>query len=521
MYVVAPALPAPYKWLNAPLNAISAEKWPGYFPRWHMGTNMGSYYATIPAELRDAFLRRASLRNSSQWTVAFLATATVVTSAMAIYYYALSNGYEINMNYLLSALHAQDFSLSSPFMSGFMDDADEHVLSSDDHDDEDDDDEHVDPELMDGFDGAVKRGKMNVLLVSSDPSSELCRTPIKLDLSKGETTWVGSSESSPTRRPSILKRDSQVFPSRLLCDPRSLEELPRHRRRMARHAVNSPWECLSPTPLALQTMAQEDGEKVGMDEVAMLRAGSECTSPSETMKRSIMITEPNWAPFADTHDRARQRAVVAVLAKSLGSISPGTATPSSHAEEMAKEILMRTLPTEPTEELGNGSEFWFERFTRSTAAAGKRWDFRRRASEPAEHFNSDVFDALLRSAKDECYGTSGTASPDYAVPTQSSRVNETISMSPRAHRTTSLSRSSSMPSDDGPKLLRAKRKLGLHLEEEKNFEDSERMRQSALLEPRHIRFDGFLSPRGKKTFEELKLHSRNGPHAGAFKHHKV
>ena len=31
MYVVAPALPAPYKWLQVPLSALHTDRWPGYF----------------------------------------------------------------------------------------------------------------------------------------------------------------------------------------------------------------------------------------------------------------------------------------------------------------------------------------------------------------------------------------------------------------------------------------------------------------------------------------------------------
>lgn len=354
---------------------------------------MDSYYVMLPSELREILWRNPALKNSSQWSMAILATATVVTSAMAIYYYAQYNGYDTNISQLISSLNKQEFGWS-PFSSPMFheqDDTDEELY--------DDDDEHLDADLMDGFETSMRSGSLSVRLVCTDPTSELSYAPIHMDLCQGNTSRVISQDSSQSKSQSILKRESQSFPSQLLCDPRALYELPRHRRRMARRLIHDPWECLSPPPVALKdyfaTMEPGtggvDADKLGIAS----RQGSPDATVGKAMDRRVAFREPDWVPYIDTHGRARQRVVVAILARSLSTPPSGSSTPSTPAEEIGKDIFMQTLPTVSPEELGDGAAFWFERFTRATAAGGKHWDFRRRKNEPAEHFNSNVFDELL------------------------------------------------------------------------------------------------------------------------------
>lgn len=458
MYVVAPALPAPYKWLNVPLNALQSEQWPGYLPSWYGSLGMESFYTTVPTSMRESLRRQVLLRNTPRWTMALLATATVVTSAMALYYYALSNDYDISLNQLLTLLNAHELSWTNSMAYGHEDD------SGDDDDDAFDDDETIDADIMDGFEVDLKQGKVNVILVSSDTSSSLYDNPIHLDLRDGRTTRIPSATSSPSasRRSSIIRHECQSFPTKLLCDPRTLDELPRHRQRMARHSVSSPWGYLTPTPAALQGLDLATGEPVGKDEVVLMKELEQ--TPSPMSKRKVMISEPNWVHFADASDRARQRALFAMLARSGRSDgSPNSKTPlNPMVEEMARDLLMRTLPNVPPEDMGDGKEFWFERFTRSTAASSPRRDLRRGRHELAKSIDSEAFDALLSSVQQTL------------VSEQESRASVPVKWS--------------LP------VTSSKRKLNEHLSD-----DSDDVFGSAKLEhashSQHIHFEPSVSPR--------------------------
>ena len=116
-----------------------------------------------------AFLRGPGVRNTTHWSLVLLATATVVTSAVALYYYASTHGYDatgIGLRYYLSLLTPQELGLVSTFSSGLF----EHG----EYDDDDcDDDEPVDPDLLDGYGSSQSKSRHNVILVSSDPSLSL------------------------------------------------------------------------------------------------------------------------------------------------------------------------------------------------------------------------------------------------------------------------------------------------------------------------------------------------------------
>ncbi|PWN29295.1 hypothetical protein BDZ90DRAFT_230187 [Jaminaea rosea] len=159
-------------------------------------------------------------------------------------------------------------------------------------------------------------------------------------------------------------------------------------------------------------------------------------SRQERQQRLIKLTEPDWDPYAETHERARQRIEMRQLAsKGLARVKSESAL-SEKANRRQEEPLgswlayapihspsdddedatvasagAPTLPKyewettfgqtfdpqlETTEALPDGltkatnghkgdDDFWFERFTSSTAAAGRDWDWRkRRARERAQ-----------------------------------------------------------------------------------------------------------------------------------------
>ncbi|WFD26661.1 hypothetical protein MNAN1_001644 [Malassezia nana] len=326
---------------------------------------MDSYYIMLPSEFREAILRHPALKNS-QWTMALLATATVVTSAMAFYYYANYNGYETNISQFISFLNAQEFGWAL-FSSS--------MLHQDDSEDEpyDDDDEHVDADLMDGYETSMRNGSLSVRLVSTDPTSELSRTPIHLDLCKGKTSRDHLAE-------------------------------------------------------------KETGNGVDADKLfEALKQETNRASYCKALGRKVTFKEPDWAPPL-----------------------PSSSAPTSPAEEFGKDIFMQTLPAVPAEELNDGTAFWFERFTRATAAGGKHWDFRFRKNEPAEHFNSDIFDELLKHENKRVEEQNLSPSLSYSSLNSSFASAITTSFDPGALR---LERSASTPECWSPGTVLAKRKL--------------------------------------------------------------
>lgn len=83
----------------------------------------------------------------------------------------------------------------------------------------------------------------------------------------------------------------------------------------------------------------------------MLQAGTgaapppyQPTSPETAWSRSVKLVEPDWTPHVDSHIRARERLETETRF-------------AAYAED---------------------GGFWFERFTQSTAAAGRDWDWRKR-----------------------------------------------------------------------------------------------------------------------------------------------
>ena len=108
--------------------------------------------------------------------------------------------------------------------------------------------------------------------------------------------------------------------------------------------------------------------------------------------RLIKLTEPDWRPYVDVHDRARERQQAAfALASQLktSASSPDLVALRQQQVQNGPMLSLNGLPGLVGSESGGSNsssqgtssadeEFWFERFTRSTAAAGKDWDWRKR-----------------------------------------------------------------------------------------------------------------------------------------------
>ncbi|WFD00559.1 hypothetical protein MYAM1_003308 [Malassezia yamatoensis] len=396
MYVVAPA--SSVRWLNLPLNAFRGEHWSS--PKL-LAQALDSSYTMIPPELRHSLLHRAG-DSASRWSLAALATATMVTSAMALYYYVPWGQLEINMETLLASIGEEGFGMNHAYSAECFDEMDM------------DDDEHIDPELLDGFQAHDKESRMSVVLTSSDPTSDLCHNPIIVNLcgSSGEksvdpalsrrslssvsTQPPTPSEMNSPRRgsmPSILRRDSQSFPSSLTQSPvLSASNSSSLLRRLngCSSQSNSPntLSSLLPSTLTCDSALSSTSDSC----ISSLSSPTKSDCSGTTSPRSIKLTEPDWKPFTDSHDRARKRVAIASIANAISELHSEHSSPVAKSKQLP---LLKALPIEPPAELGEGSEFRFEKFTRSTAAAGRNWDWRRRSScELLEALDEDVLVAL-------------------------------------------------------------------------------------------------------------------------------
>lgn len=335
----------------------------------------------IPGEFK-AFLRSSGVRNTAQWSLVFLATATVVTSAMALYYYASTHGYDatgLDLRYYLSLLTPQEFGFVPTFSSSLFEQVE--------YDDDDyDDDEPVDADLLDGYGSHQSNSRHNVLLVSSDPSSDLCHRPLQLDLIDGRTrrgfSWKHTRERP---RASILKRSSDVH---------SQSNRKKGHTRSCSHSHTTEADHLG---RLFSISVPQKRLKTSSSYDCIRACGENATREAQwnwRSRRKVLLTEPDWEPFASIHDRARQRTVLAVLARSYANMSSEGSVPSTPMEEKALEFFSQTHPVTSVDG-DDGKKFWFERFTQSSAAAGKRRDLRARKDDAVLSFDSEAFDQLL------------------------------------------------------------------------------------------------------------------------------
>lgn len=101
----------------------------------------------------------------------------------------------------------------------------------------------------------------------------------------------------------------------------------------------------------------------------------------EKRRRLVRVCEPDWMPYVDVHERARERIQTAELFSSNERQPPFENT--NKIERSASPMPTSRRGWEGDAELGAEREFWFERFTQSTAAAGRDWDWRKRRARAA------------------------------------------------------------------------------------------------------------------------------------------
>lgn len=413
MYAYAPPFPASYRWLSQPLSGLSGNGWQTVLSNLSP-KDLQSYYVMIPLELRNSLFRRTNTSRWMSWVA--VATATVVSGAAALYYYVPWDAFD-DMGSLIMPMEDDSHSMCDQENGGAV------------ADDSDCDDYPVDEELMDGFRCGDKRKDSMFLLVSSDPKSDLCHRPIHLDFTdqtprlervesgpktdmsifnehfgsqgnespvtiqsppamdmndplngvnmageKRSISQVSPDILSPAIRPMRFSDDSRI-PS-ILKNDRVMWQKPQPMRQSMSAQGYRPAKLARPTPLSegfsvqsLENSNKKDSPLLSPDgDESPLKSGA----ISPRTRRSIIITEPDWAPFADTNTRARTRSMIA----SLKEPRPKNENdPTSTPVEKDDEVNALLAPA-----VNDDGELWFERFMQSTAATSKRRDFRERNS---------------------------------------------------------------------------------------------------------------------------------------------
>ncbi|GAC95211.1 hypothetical protein PHSY_002786 [Pseudozyma hubeiensis SY62] len=181
-----------------------------------------------------------------------------------------------------------------------------------------------------------------------------------------------SSTFSLGRAPSILKRQPQTFRTASLREidiSHSLVE-----RRESLPILVSPGPGADPA--LLQQQQQEFLQAYGVlappsyqpsdMQIRSSRADPETPWSPHTKVRSIKLVEPDWLPHTDTHVRARERLEAATrfaaFKANAQALTPTLVSPDAKYDQQQEDL----------------AGFRFERFTQSTAAAGRDWDWRKR-----------------------------------------------------------------------------------------------------------------------------------------------
>lgn len=164
------------------------------------------------------------------------------------------------------------------------------------------------------------------------------------------------STFSISRAPSILKRRPQTFRTA------SLREIDISYTLMEQQKVSPVLSSIAPYATQQQQQQQQDmwqAQASGPLSPPPPPPYQPANSDLDAKARLVKLVEPDWRPHLDSHIRARERLDTAsrfASYKSTGS----TWSMIGEEDEMPAE------------------DFWFERFTQSTAAAGRDWDWRKR-----------------------------------------------------------------------------------------------------------------------------------------------
>lgn len=118
--------------------------------------------------------------------------------------------------------------------------------------------------------------------------------------------------------------------------------------------------------------------------------GSAASFWPEKRNKTIRLKEPDWTPYLEVHSRARERLETAAqVAANPRSYSPlrGVSPSSppmydllrwSNDDTNAVPAAGAAAEEEESFSQQQEEEFWFERYSQSTAAAGRDWDWRKR-----------------------------------------------------------------------------------------------------------------------------------------------
>ncbi|SPO26318.1 uncharacterized protein UTRI_03907 [Ustilago trichophora] len=176
-----------------------------------------------------------------------------------------------------------------------------------------------------------------------------------------------SSTFSIGRAPSILKRRPQTFRTA------SLREIDISYSLMQRKTSLSAFSMPLADPSLLQQQQQQQQQQELLQANGMfLPLASPAPPPyapsnpdlpssptNEAKPKSVKLIEPDWRPHIDSHIRARERLETATRFAAL-------------------RMAQHSSKFDESNDVVDVDDFWFERFTQSTAAAGRDWDWRKR-----------------------------------------------------------------------------------------------------------------------------------------------
>lgn len=242
------------------------------------------------------------------------------------------------------------------------------------------------PARLDSLTRQGKSSQNNDEIGSQSPSSLKSFSSAQTDM---DALWIGSSAEATNKLASILRREPQYYAS-LPQTPLAIDQTDLDTRSTygfwsvesnSDFANSDTFHTLPPTsslsPGRLPpgagrgpTIPLNGGMGIGPRLGTLSPEQAQALWP-EKRQKMVKLREPDWSPYIEVHERARERLDKMAEMSANRSTSPLLVSGSSISEEGSGS--------------GNGSntgdeddEFWFERFTKSTAASGRDWDWRKR-----------------------------------------------------------------------------------------------------------------------------------------------
>ncbi|KAF6767576.1 hypothetical protein PSEUBRA_005916 [Kalmanozyma brasiliensis GHG001] len=236
-----------------------------------------------------------------------------------------------------------------------------------------------------GSEEDLRPGTPSMASENSSVSAALGHNPTSADYIDVES--MSSASPSPTsstfsigRAPSILKRRPQSFRTASLREIDISHSLTQRQNSLPVIDGLSPVASPGLTPLQQQELLQASGIFLPFGPGSPAPPPYQPSSPDmgfgstlpmvETSwsrfkkTRSIKLVEPDWIPHLDSHIRARERLETATRFAAMKEHSSAHSVADDDAKYEQDSL--------------DADDFWFERFTQSTAAAGRDWDWRKR-----------------------------------------------------------------------------------------------------------------------------------------------